>query len=262
MAVAQASLYQSMFQKLFPHGDYWDAQFTDPQSDLSRLCAVKSGEFTRLKERMTALQNESTVEKTEELIAEWERVLLGYVSVGLTLEQRRLLLKSKYDVRLNKFELQKVADIYGLTITAITFPYRPGFFGFSRFGRDRMAIPAAFSFLRITSTHPNFNTTWWGELKAEYPRKSFGLLRFGADRAAYFPASSVKKAVWKALRRSGFGFARFGIDRFLPVPLGEIRALVSERLRPYRFGGIRFGRDRMAFFLTAFRGRQVPQWGF
>ncbi|MDR2509324.1 MAG: YmfQ family protein, partial [Spirochaetaceae bacterium] len=145
MAVAPASLYQSMFQKLFPQGDYWDAQFADPQSDLSRLCTVKSVEFTRLKERMTALQNESTIEKTEELISEWERVLLDSISVGLTLEQRRMLLKSKYDVRLNKIELQKVADLYGLTITSVTFPYRPGFFGFSCFGRERMASPAAFS---------------------------------------------------------------------------------------------------------------------
>jgi hypothetical protein len=170
----------------------------------------------------------------------------------MELNARRMLLKSKQDIKLNRAELQKVAGIYGLTITAVTFPYRPGFFGFSCFGRERMASPAAFSFLRITSTHNNFNTAWWGELKAENAPKQFGRTRFGVDRLAYFPAGGVKREVRKALRLSSFGAGRFGIDRLLPVPLAEIRALVKERLRPHLFGRVRFGRDRLTIFLHGF----------
>jgi uncharacterized protein YmfQ (DUF2313 family) len=180
--VASEAKYESAIQKLFPQGEYWDKQFADTESDTSLFVKVKIQELVKFRGRIKALQSESLIEKTEELIAEWERVLLNDTFPNMELNARRMQLKSKQDIKLNRAELQKAAGIYGLTITAVTFPYRPGFFGFSCFGRERMASPAAFSFLRITSTHNNINQAWWSELKTENAPKQIGRTRFGIDR--------------------------------------------------------------------------------
>jgi uncharacterized protein YmfQ (DUF2313 family) len=253
MGVATALEYENAFMKLFPQGDYWKNQFADTESDVSLFCKAKLEEFVKFRQRMDALQSESIIETTTELIAEWERVLLGYVSVGLDITQRRLLLKSKRDIKLNRAELQKVADVYGLTITNITFPYRPAFCGHSRFGISRMASPAAFSVLHITSTHDNFNTTWWNSLKAENENKRFGQMRCGIDRLAFFPADEIYKIVRRELRRSAAGHIRCGQDRLLPIPLDRIRALVNERLNNYRIIKMKFAQSRTAYFVNGFK---------
>ncbi|MDR1300954.1 MAG: YmfQ family protein [Treponema sp.] len=144
--VATATEYAAALQKLFPQGDYWDTQFANPESDVSRFCQVKAVELIRFRERMNALQSESIIETTHELIADWERVLLGHNTNGLDLEQRRLFLLSNRDVSANRVELQKIAGRYGLSITDITFPYKPAFFGFSRFNQ-RICGPIGFSVL-------------------------------------------------------------------------------------------------------------------
>jgi hypothetical protein len=48
--------------------------------------------------------------------------------------------------------------IYGIDVTKVEFPFKPAFFGFSSFGTDRLASPAAFSVLFISiaqSEHSN-----------------------------------------------------------------------------------------------------------
>jgi hypothetical protein len=52
--------------------------------------------------------------------------------------------------------MEKTARLYGLPIVDVTFPYQPGFFGFSRFGRSFIGSPVTFSVLRITATQENF----------------------------------------------------------------------------------------------------------
>jgi hypothetical protein len=51
---------------------------------------------------MSGLQDESRIETTKELIADWERVLLGKTTYGKTLEERRLLLKINSKKMANK----------------------------------------------------------------------------------------------------------------------------------------------------------------
>lgn len=149
MGVATAAEYARAIQHLFPQGEYWDTQFGDPQSDANRFCQAKAAELIRFKERMGALQSESVIETTSELIADWERVLIGQVTTGLDLEQRRTLLTANRDIRPNRVELQQIAGGYGLSITDSTFPYKPAFFGFSRFNQ-RICGPIGFSVLLFT----------------------------------------------------------------------------------------------------------------
>jgi hypothetical protein len=55
--------------------------------------------------------------------------------------------------------IKEIGLMYGITITGIRFPFRPAFFGFSRFGTDRAASPAAFSVLFIYADAPPDNET-------------------------------------------------------------------------------------------------------
>jgi uncharacterized protein YmfQ (DUF2313 family) len=144
--VATVEDYAAAIRKLFPQGEYWDTQFGDPDSDAHLFCQAKAAELIRFKARMCALQSESLIETTHELIADWERVLVGQVTSGLDVEQRRALLTANRDGRPTRVELQKIATGYGVSITDISFPYKPAFFGFSRFNQ-RICGPIGFSVL-------------------------------------------------------------------------------------------------------------------
>jgi hypothetical protein len=149
--VATADEYAAALQKLFPHGEYWDNQFAEAESDVYLFCKAKADELIRFRARMTALQAESVIETTTELIADWERVFLGHGNPDLAVEQRRLVLTMNRDIRPTRVELQKIASGYGLSITDITFPYKPAFCGFSRF-HQRLAGPIGFSVLLFSVT--------------------------------------------------------------------------------------------------------------
>lgn len=183
--------YQNAIRQLFPLGEYWNRQFSDPDSDVSLFIKAKTPELVRFRERMSALQVESIIETTDELIADWERVLLGAVSVNLDLEARRLLIKSKIDVRLNRTELQKVAAVFDMTIMGIEFPYKPGFFGFAKFALERAASFTAFSVLKIKVTREGIEADLWARVKTELDRHRFTQVRFGQNRLAYFPLPEV-----------------------------------------------------------------------
>jgi uncharacterized protein YmfQ (DUF2313 family) len=102
--------YEHAIKRLFPIGDYWDRQFADPGSDVSLFAKAKLEELIRFRSRMSALRGESRIDTAEETIADWERALLGEITYGKTLTERRLLLKSKEDNKLDHAELQKSPD--------------------------------------------------------------------------------------------------------------------------------------------------------
>jgi uncharacterized protein YmfQ (DUF2313 family) len=187
MGVVSAAEYESAFRKLFPQGEYWDNQFADTESDVTLFCKAKLPEFIKFRQRMKVLQTESIIETTTECIAEWERVLLGYINVGIDINERRLLLKSKRDIKLNRTELQKIADLYGFTITNIEFQYRPAFFGHSHFTHDYIGSLSVFSAFVITVAKQNLKQDIWPLIEAQYFDKSFGHIRCGVDTIVYMP---------------------------------------------------------------------------
>ena len=215
VAVAPRPLYESAIKRLFPQGDYWDKQFADPKSDVSLFAKAKLDELIRFRGRMSRLQDESRPETTDELISDWERVLLDALNPDKSLAERRLLLKSKENNKLNRAELQNIADLFGLTIIDITFPYRPAFFGHLRFNR-RAGSLAVFSVLRFIITKPGLFQECWEIIKAEHSAKAFGRLRFGIDRLAYFPVYKRREIVLRHLRSSCFGSMRFCTGRLFP----------------------------------------------
>jgi uncharacterized protein YmfQ (DUF2313 family) len=245
LAPASRAKYESAIKKLFPQGDYWDEQFADPAGDVSLFARAKLDELIRFRRRMSDLQNESRTETTGELIADWERVLLGEVTYGKSLAERRLLLKSREDNKLNRAELQKIADIYGFTILDITFPYRPAFFAHARFNTSFLGGPAVFSVLliRASEAREKFRTFF----TPGHPVQQFGTMRFGLERLAYFPVSRLCYYLNKTLRAASAGFFKTGIQRLFPSPAYKIQPIVENRLQAASAGFIRFGTDRLTY---------------
>jgi uncharacterized protein YmfQ (DUF2313 family) len=239
--------YEAAIKKLFPEGDYWNAQFADSDSDVSLFCRAKLPELVRFRQRVDALQAESVIEKTDELIADWERVLLDTVNHGLDINRRRLLLKSKRDVKLNREELQKIAVMFGLSIGDVVFPYRPAFFGFSRFNTAHIGSPVTFSVLRVTALQDGFRAKSWALIRPEFKVCVFGKARFGINRLAHFPAYKLRLFLNKELRAASVGFLKLGVGRLFPSPSYKVRPIVESRMRVAAFGFARAGNDRLVY---------------
>jgi hypothetical protein len=141
--------YETALRKLFPRGTYWDRQFADPESDSALFCTAKTGELVWFRNRMSDLQNESAILSASETIEDWERVFAETANAGLPAEQRRTLLAASKAGSIFPDAIKETGQLYGVNITGIRFPFRSAFFGFSRFGLDRIAGPASFSVLFI-----------------------------------------------------------------------------------------------------------------
>jgi hypothetical protein len=162
MKVQTPEQYAASLRKLFPQGLYWDRQFSDPESDCSLFCKAKLDELIRFRNRMGDLQNESTIQSAGETLANWELTVTGSVSTGLDANQRRLLLIASKAGNITVSDIQEIGQMYGITITNITHPFRPAFFGFSHFGIERIAGPASFSVLFIDADGPE------GEVREQF----------------------------------------------------------------------------------------------
>ena len=153
--VGADSDYVASIKKLFPKGEYWEKQFSDPNSDCFLFIKTKIDELTRYKKRMSDLQQESVIQTATETIEDWERVIHGAITTGLDISQRRALLLSEKSGNVNIAVIKEIAQTFGITITDIVFPFRSAFFGFSYFAINRITSPASFSVLYIYATEPD-----------------------------------------------------------------------------------------------------------
>lgn len=147
--------YKEAIRKLFPYGVYWDAQFDDPESDLSKWIEEQAEELYRFKNRFPFLIQEATPKTADTMIDDWERVLLGAVYTDLPLDLRRKLLLTKRRGHINLSVLEEVAGLYAAKIKRVYYPYRSAFFGHTRIGINRMCTPASFSVLFIKAEIEN-----------------------------------------------------------------------------------------------------------
>jgi len=179
---------------------------------------------------MSALLDEGRIDTATETLSDWERVLLEKVNYGKSITERRLLLKSVENDKSNRTELQKIAAQYGLSIKEIAFPYRPRFFGFSKFATERVAAFAAFAVPMIVCSGRGLEKQR-GAVKAEWERQRFSRMRCGRDRLSYFPLSGCIESI---ARKSNF-VKRFQAAVFngyisREKPFREFEAAVSEKL--------------------------------
>ncbi len=162
--VHSTSEYKKAIRKLFPYGVYWDTQFDDPESDLSKWIEEQAEEVHRFKNRFPFLIQEATPKTADTMIDDWERVLLGAIYTDLPLDLRRKLLLTKRRGHINASVLQEVANLYTAKIKRVYYPYRSAFFGHTRIGINRMCSPASFSVLFIKAEIQNL------DLKAGFER--------------------------------------------------------------------------------------------
>jgi len=189
IAVATSRQYENAIKKLFPQGEYWDRQFADPESDVSLFVKAKLDDLLRLRHRMSALHDESRIETSGEMLEKWERVLLDTINHGLDAEQRRALLLAAGADSFNREAINKIGRIFGWEVTGARFPFRPAFFGFSRFGHDRAASPASFSVIYIRAGADS--KTAFALFSKNFRRACFGFSRTGHDRVTSPMAASA-----------------------------------------------------------------------
>ncbi|MDR0455384.1 MAG: hypothetical protein LBH20_01705 [Treponema sp.] len=244
--VATRARYENAIKKLFPQGEYWDKQFADPQSDVSFFVKSKASELVKFRERMNTLSEESKPESTTELIADWERVYLNGEFPNISINQRRLLFKSRNDLSLNRAELQKTAEMFGLNIQDVTIPYRPRFFGFAKFAQERLGSFLTFSVLRIEATEAGLEAKYWQAIKAELEVCRFARMRFAFDRMAYYPINKMREIVYRKVRQGCFGYGRFAHNRITPFAVNEHAAGILRAAGFYK----RFERVLLDEYLT------------
>jgi len=145
ISIAAEKDYYNSIRDLFPKGEYWEKQFSDPQSDINLFCKVKIKEIICLRKRMNDLLAESNNNSAVETISDWERVLIGHMNIQLSLSERREKLKKQKTPLINRLAISEIAKDYGLKFIDIIFPFQPSFFGFSKFGQSVFSCPAFFS---------------------------------------------------------------------------------------------------------------------
>jgi len=150
--IAEEKDYIGAIRDLFPKGEYWERQFTDPKSDVNLFCKAKAQKIINFRRRMNDLLMESKITTSDETIADWERVIMGYTSEQLPLSSRKNILGIKTNTIINRLIISETARKYGLILIDIVFPFKPSFFGFSKFGHSLFSRPAFYSFFYIITT--------------------------------------------------------------------------------------------------------------
>ncbi|MCL2245077.1 MAG: YmfQ family protein [Treponema sp.] len=153
--IASEKEYSNAVRELFPKGEYWDKQFSDPESDINLYCKAKAAEIIHLRKRMNDLLAESNSNTSTETIGDWERVLIGHMNLQLSLFERREKLRVQKDSSINRLIIIDTAKSYGFRIIDIVFPYKASFFGFSKFGLSMFSRPVFFSVFFIIAEFLN-----------------------------------------------------------------------------------------------------------
>ena len=136
--------YIEPLKKMFPKGSYWDKLLSDENSDLSLICKARAESLATFRSRINQLQIESYPDSAEETIEDWERIYFGYENRGLTLIQRKNLLKVQQSGVININVIKMIAKTYDGEVHKWEIPYKPAIFGHTQFGLNYMASVAGF----------------------------------------------------------------------------------------------------------------------
>ncbi len=153
----EAAAYIEPLKKLFPKGAYWDKLLSDENSDISLVCKARAETLAQFRTRMNQAQREAFPDFADETIGEWERVYFGYENEGLSLEQRRSLLRVQKSGGVNVSIIRTIAETYGGTVHGWEIPYTPAAFGHAQFGLTYMASIAGMWVVFIHATIPDEN---------------------------------------------------------------------------------------------------------
>ena len=141
--------YREAIRDLYPPGEWWDKQFADSASDLSRYVQALAGEVHRTQERVVALLDEAYPDRAVELISEYE-AMLGLSSAGDLAARRIQILDAFNTVIFRGSDWDRLAGQFGFTAS---LQRQEGFVcGLSRCG-DRLWSVAARCYLVFVVSH-------------------------------------------------------------------------------------------------------------
>lgn len=142
--------YRDAVRGLYPVGEWWDKQFADSSSDLSRYVNALSREVHRVQERAAALLDEAYPDRTTELLAEYE-AMFG-LSAGEGLDTRRAQITGALNaIIFREADWERIAEQFGFT--ANLQRQKDFVCGLSRCG-DRLWGVAARCYLVFVVSHP------------------------------------------------------------------------------------------------------------
>jgi len=152
MTPATPEAYEAAVRRLFPQGAYWDGQFGDPESDVSLFARAKAAELYRFRRRMADLYAEGRPETATETLGDWERVLLGAANPGPSAPERRAVLAAVGEGGSVAGMVRDAGRMFGFSVSDVSLPFRPAFFGHARFGADRLADASGFAVVVVRAS--------------------------------------------------------------------------------------------------------------
>lgn len=148
--ITNAKRYIEAVRELFPKGSFFDNEFSNNESDLSKLSEVKGKEIYNFKKNIEALWKEARLETcSEKTISDYERIYALKKRDDLTLSERKQIIKNKRTEVLNIDFVKSTASLFNATIRELKYPHRPAIFGESRFGKTRIFDLKVFNVIYI-----------------------------------------------------------------------------------------------------------------
>lgn len=148
--IANEKRYIDAIKELYPRGKFFEDEFSNFESDLSKIVEVKGKELYNFKKKIQNLWNEAILDTcSNKTIADYERTITGIIRNDLSLDERKTVLKQYQYGKLDLSMLEGIAKIYNAKILKVEYPYLPSLFGLSRFGRTRIINYKAFNVIYV-----------------------------------------------------------------------------------------------------------------
>ena len=155
--IASEEKYFEAVKSLYPQGIFFEKQFEDKNSDLSKIARCQAKNIYEFKKELNNLWLDSRLETcTEDTIEDYERTLSGIFRSELTLEERKsiLLIQSKNKLDIDSLNLI-TQKYYTANILSINEKLEPSVFGYARFGQTRIFNYRSFIVVMISLTIEN-----------------------------------------------------------------------------------------------------------
>lgn len=150
--IATEDKYFEAVKSLYPEGLFFEKQFEDENSDLSKLARSQAKNIYEFKKELKRLWLEARLETcTEDTIEHYEKLLTGIIRNDLNLEERKsiLLVQSKNNIDIDTLNL--IANkYYTADILSIKEKFDVSAFAHSKFGQTRIFNYRAFCIVMIS----------------------------------------------------------------------------------------------------------------
>lgn len=152
--ISSKERYIEAVKELYPEGSFWDEQFADKESDLSKLAEAQAETLYNIKIELNKLWNEARLDTcTEDTIADYERIYTKTIQPNLSLAERKAAIKSASNPLLIidwDFVKKYIESEFKVEVLSIEPKIKPAFFPETRCGQNRIYDCRAFSLIIVS----------------------------------------------------------------------------------------------------------------